>query len=174
MRLTSIFLITLGLFGCVNKHELVRPDNSVAKVKLERQATAYIAVPQDGKYGQTIYHGSGETTTQVIQAAFAKHLRQVVKGTEHQTLESAMSMAQQNGSTYLIYPTILHWEDRATEWSGKADKVSVKISVIKVGSGVEVDAVVINGKSKWATFGGDHPQDLLPPPIEEYAAALFL
>jgi hypothetical protein len=50
----------------------------------------------------------------------------------------------------------------------------VKISVIKVGSRAEVDAVVINGKSKWATFGGDHPQDLYPPPIEEYAAALFL
>ncbi|MOA60072.1 hypothetical protein D3C78_1848620 [compost metagenome] len=29
------------------------------------------------------------------------------------------------------------------------------------------------GKSKWATFGGDHPQDLLPEPAEKYVNALY-
>ncbi|WP_254924651.1 DUF4823 domain-containing protein [Aeromonas sp. A35_P] len=29
------------------------------------------------------------------------------------------------------------------------------------------------GKSKWATFGGDHPQDLLPEPTEKYVNSLY-
>jgi hypothetical protein len=168
-----MLFIVLGLFGCVNKHELVRPNSSMSNAKLERQATAYIAVPQDGIYGQTTYKGSGETTTQVIQAEFAKHLRHVVTGVEHQTFDSALSMAQYEGLTYLIYPRILHWEDRATEWSGKSDKVSVKISIIEASSGNEIDAVIITGKSKWATLGGDHPQELLPKPVGEYVSSLF-
>jgi len=64
---------------------------------------------------------------------------------------------------------ILHWEERAT----KSDRVEVKIVVMAVESGTIIDSVVIKGKSKGFTFGGDHPQDLLPEPIDMYVASLF-
>jgi len=70
-------------------------------------------------------------------------------------------------------PEILHWEDRATEWSGKPDVIEVRLTLIDVASGRPLDETVISGKSKWATFGGDHPQELLAVPFEQYAAALF-
>ena len=37
-------------------------------------------------------------------------------------------------SGYLIEPKILHWEDRATEWSGKADRVKVSLQLYRSGS----------------------------------------
>jgi hypothetical protein len=73
----------------------------------------------------------------------------------------------------LLYPQILQWEDRATEWSGKPDIAAVKLSVLSTDTGALLDSVIIEGKSGLATFGGDHPQDLLPKPMAEYAASLF-
>jgi Domain of unknown function (DUF4823) len=74
---------------------------------------------------------------------------------------------------YLVYPTILHWEDRATEWSALPDRVEVKIDLIETATGKLLDSVVIRGKSGVATLGGDHPQDLLPKPVDEFVSTLF-
>lgn len=84
-----------------------------------------------------------------------------------------MDSARKSKSKYLVYPTILHWEDRATEWSSIPDKVEVKIELIDTTSGETATAVVIKGKSGIATLGGDHPQDLLPKPIQEFVASLY-
>jgi hypothetical protein len=70
-------------------------------------------------------------------------------------------------------PEILHWEDRATEWSGIPDRVEVKLLVLEAQGNKEIASIVISGKSKWATFGGDHPQDLLPEPIKQYVESLY-
>ncbi|ELW8199044.1 DUF4823 domain-containing protein, partial [Yersinia enterocolitica] len=67
----------------------------------------------------------------------------------------------------------LHWEDRATEWSGKPDIIAIKITVYNAASDNIISSTIINGKSKWATFGGDHPQDLLAKPVSEYISSLY-
>jgi Domain of unknown function (DUF4823) len=36
-----------------------------------------------------------------------------------------------------------------------------------------VASTLISGQSKWATFGGDHPQDLLPEPLNSYVESLY-
>ena len=75
-----------------------------------------------------------------------------------------------NRSVYLIEPKILHWEDRATEWSGKADRVKVSLPLYRSGS--LVGSALVTANSSWWTFGGDHPEDLLDTPFEAYAASL--
>jgi hypothetical protein len=67
----------------------------------------------------------------------------------------------------------LHWEDRATEWSGKSDRLEIQLVIFNVHTGDELANATLTGKSKWATFGGDHPQDLLENPILEYVASLY-
>ena len=74
---------------------------------------------------------------------------------------------------YYVAPEILHWEDRATEWSGRPDRIEVQISIYDVNMQTEIASSVITGKSAWATFGGDHPQDLLPEPTNAYVASLY-
>jgi len=74
---------------------------------------------------------------------------------------------------YFVVPEILHWEDRNTEWSGKKDVIEIKITVVDAASGSALASSVISGKSKWATFGGDHPQDLLPKPLQAYVDSLY-
>jgi hypothetical protein len=133
----------------------------------------YIAVPKDGIYGDENYPGSGLTTAQTLLSAFAKRVRRVDVAHAYQAYEDALKTARDKGFKYLVYPTILHWEDRATEWSGRPDRVELKIEVIEVATGTQLDNVVIKGTSKWATLGGDHPQDLLPKPVEQFVASLY-
>jgi len=112
-------------------------------------------------------------TAQATVAAFSAHAR-VVRGAQSvQTLAENLSNAGRLDFTYLVQPTILHWEERATEWSGKPDRISIRLELVEVSDGEVLDATVISGKSKWATFGGDHPQELLPVPLKKYVDALF-
>jgi hypothetical protein len=133
----------------------------------------FIAVPEDGIYGADTYRGSGQSTAQIIYSAFAKHTRSAQVGRSVQGFDQALAAARTSGQKYLVYPTILHWEDRATEWSAIPDKVEVKVELVDSATGTALVSGVIRGKSGLATFGGDHPQDLLPKPVEEFVSSLY-
>lgn len=165
-----LYIISLFLFGCADTHQLVRTTNN--QISLSKDKPVLIIAPKDGQYGGQYYAGSGATTAQIITASFAKYTLQI-DAVKNKDFKSAISYAKENNYYYLVYPLILHWEDRATEWSGISDKVSVKISILEVSSGSELDSVIIEGESGLATIGGDHPQDLLPKPIDEYVKGLF-
>jgi Domain of unknown function (DUF4823) len=171
MRLVSIVLLMSLLSACTDTHQLLRSGHD--KPKLEKSKIVYISVPKDGRYGQTVYSGSGPNTTQIVHMAFSQYVKRVESGHEYQTFEEALNAARKHGAAYLVVPTILEWEDRATEWSGIPDKVSIRISIADTGNSETIDSVVIKGKSGLATFGGDHPQDLLPQPVGEYVMSLF-
>jgi len=130
-------------------------------------------VPADGAYGDNVYRGSGQNTAQIIYSAFVKHTRATKVGHSMQSFEAAREAAIKGGQNYLVYPSILHWEDRATEWSMIPDKVEIKIEVIDVATGDAIASTIVKAKSGIATFGGDHPQDLLPKPIEEFVSSLY-
>jgi hypothetical protein len=166
-----IYLTVFMVAGCADTHKLTRMN--VARAPLSREASAYIALPADGRYGAILYTGSGPQTAQLIGAAFAPYLFRISVSTASEDVTTAIRSANAGGYDYVVYPEILHWEDRATEWSGKPDLVSIKISVVQTDSGDVLDSGIVEGASGLATFGGDHPQDLLPEPLRKYSAALF-
>jgi Domain of unknown function (DUF4823) len=171
MRSMLMLLFLVVLSGCADTHQVTRAPGMTAS--LSRQASAYVGVPKDGSYGATTYHGSGALTAQAVAAAFAPYLTKVTVGVKAEDFDGAQQSARAGEYTYLLYPEILHWEDRATEWSGKPDQASVKVTVVKADTGTVLDSAVIGGKSGLATFGGDRPEDLLPKPLSDYAATLF-
>src|SRR3546814_3053484 len=74
---------------------------------------------------------------------------------------------------YLVYLKIHHWEERATEWSGKPDQIEVEIRLFDGRKGTLLASQIVKASSSWATLGGDHPQDLLIKPFNDYAAGIF-
>ena len=166
-----ICLTALIVVGCADSHKLTRMN--VATTPLSRGASAYIALPADGRYGTIVYTGSGPQTAQLIAAAFAPYLSRISVATASEDVATTIRSAKAGGYDYIVYPEILHWEDRATEWSGKPDLVSIKISIVQADSGEVIDSGIVEGESGRATFGGDHPQDLLPEPLRKYSGALF-
>jgi len=141
---------------------------------LSKDASFYVILPTDGAYGGDTYNGSGAATAQAAAAALLHHVQTVETGqTPGEDLASAEAHARERGLSYVFQPIILHWEDRATEWSGITDKIEVKFSVFSTGSAQPVASSVMHASTKWASFGGDHPQDLLPGTAKEFVDQLF-
>ncbi|MBK9446114.1 MAG: DUF4823 domain-containing protein [Betaproteobacteria bacterium] len=146
---------------------LIEPTN-----KLSRDRPVLISTPANGVYGKTEYRASGQITATEVRAAFSRHALGTKVISECRDLQ-CLSRQTPSVRAYLVVPEILHWEDRATEWSGIPDRIEVAVRVYDSEAMNEVAATVISGKSKWATFGGDHPEDLLPEPLGTYVQALY-
>lgn len=175
MRRVSWTGVLLAVFitSCSDTTTFKRLDGASAPPLFETGGKALVSLPQDGNYGDTNYVGSGKMTVAATQTAFAPYFGEVEALNTSRLMEEEVEMARSGGYRFLIRPVILHWEDRATAWSGKSDKLTVKITLYDPATGKAVDSVLIEGKSKWATFGGDHPQDMLKRPLTQYAASLF-
>lgn len=172
MRTGILFSLLVALGGCADTHQTIRAGNST--VAPSKQETAYVGVPADGSYtGGMSYPGSGGLTAQLVAAAFSPYLARVTVAAKREDFDAALKATQSGGHQYLLYPEILLWEDRATEWSGRPDQVSVKVSVVRADTGAILDSVVVSGKSGILTFGGDRPEHLLPKPLADYAATVF-
>ncbi len=164
--------ITIFATACADTTRVTQ-DPSYDKITLEKSSTAYVSVPKNGQYGTKTYNGSGLSVTTTIRSSLLKHLVQVGEGVEYEPFKQAVSSAESNAVDYLFFPTILHWEDRATEWSGIADKVQLKIVIVDINTSEVVSSTIIDGTSGLATFGGDHPQDLLSEPVANFVNDLF-
>ncbi len=170
MRFFSLVLFVIFLPGCTATYKqnlLVEPNT-----KLDPRKAVVIATPSNGSYGSKEYPASGKTTAQIIRSSFAQHTDNIIVSTDCSDLTCLQSL-NSNNTDYYVIPEILHWEDRATEWSGIPDKVEVKISIYEYPSWKGLASIIIHGKSKWATFGGDHPQDLLHEPVKNYIESLY-
>jgi hypothetical protein len=165
-------LAVLPLGACRATHSYTRSASIAAGPSLGREVRFYVALPVDGAFESTVYARSGAMTTEAVVAAFAPHAP-TVAATATGSEAEAVASAQKADCTHVLYPTILHWEDRATEWSGKRDVLQVGLRMLSVPDQAVVDDVVIDGRSSWWSFGGAHPQHLLPKPLHDYAAALF-
>jgi len=170
MKRTLLLALLLVISGCTSTY--TKMTLSQPSTVLQRGKTVAIATPDDGFYETKQYRGSGQSTAQAARAAFAKFAAQTSVLPECKVL-ACLKETSAVGSDYLVVPEILHWEDRNTEWSGIKDKLEIKLSVYDAKTGKELAATVLAGKSKWMTFGGDHPQDLLQEPIDAYVATLF-
>jgi Domain of unknown function (DUF4823) len=170
--LSPMLMVCLSLAGCAHTYGQLRIGESPL-ARLSSDTAVYVAVRDDGRYGARSYPGSGQMTAQVVRAAFAQHNNRVTIAGRPEIPEEALTAARRAGYSHVVLPTILHWEDRATEWPGKPDRVQVKLILLETATGATIDAIVITGKSRWATLGGDHPEDLLPEPIGTYVASLF-
>ena len=139
---------------------------------LVKDVSVVITQPTDGVYETHTYSGSGRATADAVKAAFLRHSDNVTVFADCDDV-TCLKANHSISRGYYVVPQILHWEDRATEWSGIPDKIEVKITVYNAESNNRVASTIINGKSKWATFGGDHPQDLLPEPINMFVSNLY-
>jgi len=158
------------LSGCSSsfKHnEFQSPE-----VKLDQSKGVLISTPENGWYEETEYRSSGRMTANAVRSAFSKNSSKVTIATDCKG-EACLASIDTETYGYFVQPIILHWEDRATEWSGKPDKLEIQIITYDSETRKEIGNTTYTGTSKWLTFGGDHPQDLLEKPTHKYVESLY-
>jgi hypothetical protein len=166
----AVLSLCAALAGCTHTYEL---DRLPGPTKIGRDARVYVAEPEPGKYDVRPYTESGRQTRDAIAQAFAGRVSKVDVGVKPERKEAALASARQRGATLAVVTVIEHWEERATEWTGKPDRIELRIEIFDVATGALVDSAFVSGKSRWATLGSDHPQDLLPRAVGDYVAELF-
>ena len=165
-----LFVVAIFGSGCAHTYNAT----SVSRTSpLKTNATALVALPEDGRFEKNVYSGSGRKAGLEVSAAFAKHLSRVDMASETGTLVQNLEFARNGKFDYLVIPQVIHWEDRATEWSGRQDKIEIEIRTVDSKTGETLTLGQVKGTSKWATFGGDVPEDLLAKPLGVYIAWLF-
>ena len=168
MRFATLIVFISILSGCstatYKQEALTQPSSNLVRGK-----SVSIATPTNGFFKTEEYQSSGKMTTLAVQSAFARFSSTIT------VMPACKNLACLKDSShyYYVIPEILHWEERATEWSGKPDKIEVKISVYDNLNLKELASTIISGKSKHATLGGDHPQDFLAEPINAYVQSLY-
>jgi hypothetical protein len=169
-RLFLAAAVWLLLAGCASTYE--QQDMRPVSDALDPTKTVLISVPNDGTYGSTVYENSGMMTAEAVMAAFAAHAANadLITGCVGR---DCLEVVDGEMCGYYVMPVIRHWEDRATEWSGKADRIDIQLVIFNAATGEEIANSSYTGKSKWMTFGGDHPQDLLTEPTNDLVADLY-
>lgn len=166
LLVSGLLLVLAGCSASYQQNDVTRPSE-----RLSETAFVYIVIPQDGRFESQVYANSGVMTADAIRMAFSQHSARIEMV---DTCSIGTCFAKLHGEMgYLVIPEILHWEDRATEWSGRADRLEVKITVFDLSTQEMLASTVLNGRSRWATLGGDRPQDLLAGPITHYVDSLY-
>ncbi len=170
MRITLIVIFVTIFSGCASTYE--QNNLTVPTSKLLKDQLIVISTPTNGFYGQKEYRESGNMTALAVRAAFVRFSTTTTISTDCKEL-----ICLKNNNTevfdYYVIPKILHWEDRNTEWSGRPDKIEILLSIYEGKTWKNLASTTISGKSSWATFGGDHPQDLLQEPLNSYIDSLY-
>lgn len=170
LRFLLAAIVVLSAIGCSStyKHSELQP----LEAKLDSRKGVLISTPKDGFYGDTQYHGSGRQTANAVRAAFSKHAAKVDMIANCHG-DDCLDTIDVEKYGYYVKPEILHWEDRATEWSGKLDRLEIQLTIYNAVTKKGVASSTYTGASKWGTFGGDHPQDLLSEPTDQYVNGLY-
>ena len=165
--------ILLGGTACQNTYhqEVTNPTPNAAPFTSKNHI--YVALPEDGLDDKEPVASSGKRTALAIRDAFNRHTKYVTVATVPETLPDAIEHARNIAADHVVYPTILAWKDRHTEWTGIRDRLDLQIDVVDAGSGQTIRTSKIQGTSKWMSDGGEAPQDLLAEPVETFVRSLF-
>ena len=167
-----MLLSTLLLVSCVHKYAV--PLKADSPAHLPAAATVYVTTPRDGRDDSLrVYESSGAWTRSAVANALNDRGVQVIPGESVAKQSEAIAAASSAGADFLVYPQIVHWSDRATEWSGIPDRITLEMSIYEVATGTMLTRQEIKASSRWATFGGDHPQELLPELARRWVEAVM-
>ena len=170
MRTISIVLLVF-LTACSSKY---KTDTFTPPPEpLSTSGSAYVMLARDGAYGARTYPGSGHTVSRLLYDAISNHVSNADLATAVESRDDAFKSARKDGMTYVFEPVILNWEDRATAWSGRPDRITIRITVWEAATSKKLASSSERASSKWATFGGDHPQDLVPHVVNTFANRVF-
>lgn len=138
---------------------------------LEKDKSIAISVSEDGSYGSDVYDGSGRKLSNVIKKTLQPYSKNVTIAKRNETIDD-FTAEELSKADYIIIPSILHWEDRATAWSALPDKVEVCIEIYNSNKEL-LKSGTFSGTSSSMTLSSNDPSELLEEPLKEFFKTVF-
>lgn len=174
MKCSALIAIcgTALIVGCSARYT-VHNVGGESYAKLDRGRVIFVVVPKDGSYGTNTYSGSGQIVAQSVAAAFSRYASRIQIAEKSMDAATAQQAARESGAAYLVIPVISQWEQRATEWSGRPSKMSIRLAIVDPQGGTQLAAGSIEGRSRIVSLTSTSPESLLKEPLEQYVNTLF-
>ena len=86
---------------------------------------------------------------------------------ESAALENALVYCKKENIPFLIKPSVLHWEDRATNWSALPDIIKIELTLLNSENHAVINTILFNASSSWWTFVNNPPEDMLDETFDE-------
>jgi hypothetical protein len=175
MLVGAVVGAVFGLAACTASYQQRETGGiEASSIRLDPGKSVFVAVPVDGQYGSRVYAGTGRTVAQKTAAAFSRYSPRVeVSSSTTTNRDELLAAARRAGAGYLVIPGILHWEQRATEWSGIPSRVSISMTVVDVGTRADLRAGLLESRSAVMTFVRPNPDVLAQNLIDENVALLY-
>lgn len=146
---------------------------ATAAARLSGTASAYLTVPEDGRFGTKVYTGSGREVAAALAGALSGRFARVEIAADERTPKAALREARAGGFTVLIRSSILRWEDHPAAWSGIPDGARILVEVIDTTTGDAADVAVVEGRGPTRPGGAEGPiAASLQIPLQAYAERL--
>ncbi len=196
MRSLILLLSVLALGGCMKVSDLadgatyqLRDAGVLDHGRTERmasrrlQADSFIYIAQ----GHFVPPGSAYPRPNVVAeeafAGFVEYFPMVRRARAPTGLEEAMAQAQAAGAHYLLYSrfaaaddrigTLDEWEDQQALDRLGTDRGVFQMMLIETNTRYLVDTARIRSRGGFMTFYDAKPEDLLGPPLQDYARSLL-
>lgn len=168
----------MAITGCTTRYQI--DDASVASqmpgVKLERGQTVYIAMPQDGMYGETIYNGSGRQAAFALQTALLPYAASVVVGENYEDQAVVLESAKSKNARYVFTTVITNWVHRKAAWSGRASGVSMTVAVFDLSLESDKQRVIqkdLRVQGRNVTLVSQYPGEILKPLCAKFVQEIY-
>lgn len=162
---TAVAMVISGCSASYHQDFLQDPQS------MHDRARVLIVTPENGSYGTEYYPTSGNDVVQVLTKELRNYTTNISVIPRTVRIEQIYEEDLQNVD-YIIIPEILHWEDRATGWSFRPDRIEVRFDIYDNQRQL-VNSVSIKGKSANIVWVQKAPNSLLPKPIRRLLRELF-
>ena len=174
--MASVSIDQLGDAGILNHSQTRRAD----PWRLQQDSKIFIA--------QGYFHPRGEANPPpniVAEEAFRgfiDYFPYVRRAEGPLGLKQARQQASEQGAQYLLYARFANADDRIgsiEEWEDQealdrlgVDGSTIQLTLLELNTGYLVDTATIRSRGGLLTFYDQKPEDLLGPPLREYARSL--
>jgi len=141
MRYSSICVVALVLGGCgAAKPYLVSTVESLPDYAVEPDDSVCVMAAADRAYKDSGNSNSGERLGKRVILAVERSGRNAMPA-------EALADCASQSIRYALAPELLHYQNRYTGFSGNADRISVKVDLLAVDSGAEINGFFITTQS---------------------------
>lgn len=196
MHRLMVLLVIVALGGCMKVSDLAlgaRDHMSDAGLldhsetrrantwRLQADSLIYIAqsafMPENGT------HTRPNVVAEEAFRGFVEYFPMIRRARQPVSLEQAMSEARAVGANYLLYTrfadaddrigTLEEWEDQEAVDRLGVDNGVIQLMLIETNTRYLVDTARITNRGGLFTFYDQKPEDLIGPPLREYARSLL-
>ena len=166
-----VYVLAFLLSGCVATPVVTTQPRPIgANVPVRGDSIFCVMAPPDASFGGEVYSGSGREIAEKIRIALQKAGRQscLVSQTQHDSI----TLAKEKGATHVIETTVLQYEDHTTGWSGKPDRIELRISLYDIEQSQQQHTIFYEATSNvfaagFLEWGNPQPSELLGRDFDE-------